>query len=717
MKKLAGLLISLLAMTSLTGCEIVWGDEVNDNQQQTQTPENNNPSGDTNNNNGNGEGNGNYNQGEGNNNQGSGDNNQSSGDNGQGSGNNNQGTGGDNNNQQAANTVSISVETLALGYGWENASQYNSFQLDTKISVTTSATPKGNKTTTDSGKFYESNNSYRLYGPENAVMTFQAPAGEKIVSIKLTFSVSTGSSFTEGLTSDTEKVFNANTVALHVTGDKGRIDITAIEVKYTGEAGQNPFVRDSWNDSELALINQYAYGMEIPYMFMLGNKLQYVSASKALWLSGAQTSLSDVNAYAALFRATEWTDLSAERATNDLYFEKAITVNGQERFIRVNLYLVDEDGYLIDNFTEVGEFNLEIYDPYYYEWNAEVFAYIVEQLGSTATIPALQNVTKMSIDMPQDNMYRVHSYNHVQADYDAYLEALEANYNIADDEQMYWKVAVPKALDDLELWVRMENDMIEILIVKRLPHLVEFPQTEVGAYNGGIAIPVIEGAEYFTYEHEIFELDWGDETLTFDLGFFVYVYGISQTELEAYLDLFAGKWSVEKVEQEVEDEEGNVSVETYYYADYLADDGLYYYFTFEYDDDYENITMAISPESHMYYSETFPTTALQAFFTTKKISGSVPVLTDTGVTGYYYQTVLNDEELYDQFYIEVSGDHVEAFLALLDGAGYDVPALAGEYGYECLDNKTNPVVEVDVDYDEDYNVTMVSVYSYADFAD
>ena len=176
MKKITKLVAGLLLLTMLTGCEL-----------NGKTPENNNnPNQNENNNNGNGSGN--YN-GEGTN---------------QNDGANNNETTPSGNDGQSGDpslptvTSSITVEELAEGYGWENAQKYSSFKMDSKITISSEG---GDNT----GKYYYSDETYRLYGAENAKLIFQAPEGQYIRGIKLTFKVKNNGAFREGLQSGTKK--------------------------------------------------------------------------------------------------------------------------------------------------------------------------------------------------------------------------------------------------------------------------------------------------------------------------------------------------------------------------------------------------------------------------------------------------------------------------------------------------------------------------------
>ena len=695
MKKIAGLIVSLLAITSLTGCEIDWGDEVDNNQQQQQTPsgEENNNQDSTNNN-----GDQNYNGDESNNNG------QTGGDNNQGGG--QQGTGGDNNNNNpTVNTISVTVADLAAGYSWENATKYLNFQLDTKLSVIVAGG-------TNTGKYYDSGDgTYRLYGNEGATITFQAPSGEKVTSVKLTFEGKDGGSFTEGLQSGVAKTNDSNYVTYHL-GSNGQIRISAFEVKYTGEAGQDPFARSSWTPDELALIEQHAYGVSLPFYYMLGNKLAYDDTNDILYFEGAKTTLEETNHYLDLFRAdTSWTVIP-NSGNSGIGFEKVVTANNNQRYIRIFIGLYDTNKNLVQIEGAIGTFSMRIFDPYYYEWNASLFAYIAKDLlGSTATIPAIPNVSRYEISEYDEGSYLLESFEQTSQDFEDYLTLLSNTYDVTLDSTGF-NVAVPKALDDLELWLYFSEGVIEMLINARLPHLSEFPQTEVKEYNGGIEILPPEGASYFGLYIDSFSWydEEEDETYTYVFGVCAYAYGISSDELNDYLDdLQTAHWTVSYLGED--DDDGL----PYYSAETVTDDNLYYYFVFSYDSINEVISITVTEKMDVYYSVTFPSEAIQAFFTKKNLTATFPVLTDTGIDGFYYQTTYDDYYDYDNFFCQVSGNHLTAFLAIFDAdTNYTVPATPDdEYGYMIYG--FNGAVEVDLDYDDEDNATYFYVYSTADY--
>ena len=67
---------------------------------------------------------------------------------------------------------------------------------------------------------------------------------------------------------------------------------------------------------------------------------------------------------------------------------------------------------------------------------------------------------------------------------------------------------------------------------------------------------------------------------------------------------------------------------------------------------------------------------------------------------------------YANYQIVLDGDFETEILALLEADGYNIPATAMQWGYECVD--ATGEVEIDVLYDEEYEFTFVTVYATAD---
>lgn len=162
----------------------------------------------------------------------------------------------------------------------------------------------------------------------------------------------------------------------------------------TPETPSTPDVKETWSSAELALIEEYAYGVEIPCLRIPGNgDLYFDDEYGCLSMTGATADLEVLQAYAALFDEADWISYNDSTSTS-FYFEKAVQVGGETRYMGASIYCLDAEGY----YAESGTFWLDLYDPYYYEWPTELVGQIVTYYGSTATVPSYTSSNLYYVD-------------------------------------------------------------------------------------------------------------------------------------------------------------------------------------------------------------------------------------------------------------------------------------------------------------------------------
>ena len=129
--------------------------------------------------------------------------------------------------------------------GWENGKVKDSFSIGSNVTVSVSATPVG-EWGQNSGKFYDSDKTWRIYQNESPAITVAAGTG-KIVSVKVTYETKNDGILTlngKNIESGAVVEVDAASVVFGVanTGDKtnGQVKITAIEVIHTGPASSTP---------------------------------------------------------------------------------------------------------------------------------------------------------------------------------------------------------------------------------------------------------------------------------------------------------------------------------------------------------------------------------------------------------------------------------------------------------------------------------------------
>lgn len=599
-------------------------------------------------------------------------------------------------------TVTITARELGDGYGWQNATAYLEFNLDTVVSV--SAT-KG----TNNGKYYEPsdtypNGTYRLYAADNGAITISVGEGHLIKSVKLTYNIKDNGAL-DGMKSGVAKEVNAQSVtynAISTSGEKGKVFISEFEVTYTGEAGKDPFERDGWTEDELKVLEDYFYGVEVPYIYFKGNGLlSYDDYSESAEMTGAVITKDQFDEYAALFME-DWDCLDSE----DYYqFEQCVVTDDGNRYVNAIIALVDEDGYLVDEDAEEGIFYLALSDPYYYEWPLEVINYYVAMLGSESSIPAVNELDRIYINAAEietESYFIIGVQTELSAE--GYAALLEG-WDVDEDKGYYFAIS---PTSDLAIEFFFYEGTLVISVEKYLAHLDAFPMAAVLEYNGGFEVVEVKGAEYYTGEVLKEVLDFFGEILEFELGYNVIAYGLSSSDYATYLnELEEAGW---KVVESVDEEEG-VS----YLATKINEEGVVYSYTFTYED--EELNMLFAEPSNIFASEQFPTDALNAFLEVREVEDvEVPVLAIEEGELYYYSTTLDSDEYYDNFSIEVNGNYEIAWTTTLSNNGYDVPDEPDEeYGYECFDE--TGTIEIDILYNEESDVTYATVYIYMDFFD
>ena len=140
--------------------------------------------------------------------------------------------------EKVETTTTVNIEDYASANNWADSTQYSKIELNSDIIAT--ATGGGN-----TGKYYTNGTNWRLYQTENAKLTIAAENGNKIVSVKITYTNSNLGVLTfDGANIDSAASVNVNsaTVIFGVgntgTATNGQVRITAIEVVYeTNGAG------------------------------------------------------------------------------------------------------------------------------------------------------------------------------------------------------------------------------------------------------------------------------------------------------------------------------------------------------------------------------------------------------------------------------------------------------------------------------------------------
>ena len=130
-------------------------------------------------------------------------------------------------------TVSVSIADYADDNSWSNGTKYSPIKMDDYITVEV----VGDGTNT--GKYYETGENWRIYQNENPSIVVSAVEGTTILSVKITYSINNSGTLTlngESITSGSTVEVNAESITFGVgntgTATNGQVRITAIEVVY-----------------------------------------------------------------------------------------------------------------------------------------------------------------------------------------------------------------------------------------------------------------------------------------------------------------------------------------------------------------------------------------------------------------------------------------------------------------------------------------------------
>lgn len=147
-------------------------------------------------------------------------------------------TGGETTTPADGTKVTVSIADFAAANSWADATPYTEFKLNDDITVTATGTPVGDYGL-NTGKYYASSNTWRIYQNESPAFTIKVAEGKTIATVKITYSTKNDGVLTMGETqvaSETVVTVNANSVTFSVgnTGTKtnGQAQITGIEIIY-----------------------------------------------------------------------------------------------------------------------------------------------------------------------------------------------------------------------------------------------------------------------------------------------------------------------------------------------------------------------------------------------------------------------------------------------------------------------------------------------------
>ena len=611
------------------------------------------------------------------------------------------------------NTVSYTVRELAGLYNWENNTPYQLFALDGAVDVATS-----------NGKYVaDSEEQYCL--DSSSSITISVKGERELKSITVTY-ISLASGTLIDLPSGGAKDVSGKSVTFSVS-DVGRVNITALSVSYIGEKGSTitPIEKEGWSKEELALIDEYIYGVEVPFVKFDNTRTYLNEGVDTLYIEIENATLADYNSYVYAFsNDSKYVCTEDVVPDNDATFVQEVEIEAGKRFVVAKICLIDEEGYIILDPEMTGTLFVELSDPYYYAWNDELIHNILVSLHSEAVVPVVDNVSYFEKYSSNDySMFSLYFYEQDASSLNNYRAKFEGWTLLEEDVDAF--TFVP-ASDDLELTIfySLDEQILGLVFYKHLPQLNEYPAEAIREYLGGYEPQPISGATYYTLDvlDMTFELDEGDP-IVIQLGLELWAYGMSETKFNEFLTAVRNDDNNSITKVTSEDDDGNEFVYYYVLVTRPFTDGLYYEYTFMYVEEENAIEVSYTPRGEYvyFYGDVDTWSQLKnaldyRFFTPKELNVNVIPELPLGDGHFYsYEVGMNDDYYIDCAKITVSGNQESAWVAILANAGFSVPETPDdEYGYECISG--DGIIEIDIQYSSIANKTYASIYTVEDLA-
>ena len=146
-------------------------------------------------------------------------------------------------------------------------------------------------------------------------------------------------------------------------------------------------LKSNWSDAEKALLQTYAYGEEIPFIYIEGNEeMHYDADYDCLTVKGGVATAQQLSDYAVVLDSYGYDGNYDE---DNLYYDylASISTDDGTRYIELQFYCLNEEG---DNAAS-GQFELDIFDPYYYVWEEMPISTFIDQFSSPSdsTVPGI----------------------------------------------------------------------------------------------------------------------------------------------------------------------------------------------------------------------------------------------------------------------------------------------------------------------------------------
>jgi len=206
--------------------------------------------------------------------------------------------------------------------------------------------------------------------------------------------------------------------------------ITAM-ITLVGCGGKGGSAAPSWSADEKKAINDYLYGINLPYFNVNGSsELHYDEDYGYVVKEGGTISFTELTKIVQSF-PSEWgleQYVYDETGYNDYYGTFEVETEQGTRYIYMDIGAYDEDGYNVEE-GEEGTFMFYAYDPYYYEWPEEVIEYLNSYLvdDPVSVIPELvAPMYELYTAYVSWGMYMIYCYDLEATAVEAYADTCEA---------------------------------------------------------------------------------------------------------------------------------------------------------------------------------------------------------------------------------------------------------------------------------------------------
>ncbi|HNX16130.1 MAG TPA: hypothetical protein PKO28_01960 [Bacilli bacterium] len=260
--------------------------------------------------------------------------------------------------------------------------------------------------------------------------------------------------------------------------------------------------KTSWSDAEKALLQTYAYGEDVPFVYFEGNEeMDYDEEYGCLTVTGGQATAQQLADYATVLDSYGYEGGYVE---DGLYYDflTEVATNDGARYVELMFYCLDE----AEEMAASGTFCLDICDPYYYVWADMPLSDITATFAvpSSAAVPApvgashfnlITSYYLFGLDVLIIDAYGVDAAT-CEASYKTVLETASWTVEFVEDAENgdFYNAVAPSEDLTIQFFYDSTFEALEIYIVGLEPEVdgeenVLFPSAQMAAYiNDVLAI-------------------------------------------------------------------------------------------------------------------------------------------------------------------------------------------------------------------------------------